>query len=44
MGTLKLPGEWDPGIDLGLLPLLESDQNQVQLTLEVLRQLELLTL
>ncbi len=35
IGLLKLPGEWDPRVDLALLPLLERDQDQVQFALKI---------
>jgi len=44
MAVLKLPGKWQPGINLSLLPLLEGDQNQVLLSHKILRQLYLLAL
>jgi hypothetical protein len=38
MRFLKLPGEWDPGIDNNLLPLLESDQEHVKIATKVIGQ------
>ena len=44
MSSFKPFGKWDPGIDLGLLPLLERDENQILLSLEITRQSKLLAL